>query len=550
MPLTQIAPVRSSIPRRSQYRRLSTVIGPATAPIAAAPSRSTNAHDGAAGNEPRKKSAAERRRHQPDPYDGRCRERGDRSGMSGDNGVRDWRRPQVPTAPKNGEDDRPQNQGGRFPQRRPWRLVGRIRPAPRSDHQATGQSDHSAHRVYHSGAGKVDDAMPQVPIQARLGQPASAPDPVGEQTIRHHGPRAINSGALQRPTLRHCSAGNRDRRHQKRQQHHEQRHHADIVDSMQKKALGAEQAVLERARVCRIGAQAQAAVQLGQARTESVIPAGRHRTVKPVAPADGKSVRPERAGAQRDDQQVSHPGRAGTLVARQPAFVERKAGLLNADHEQHQQVRQAGHGNAVGCDSIVQLLRAHWSRDAARTSARHVRPERGLAQSRVALGIVSLGTFGIGGSAKPRRDLSAASGAPVSSVDSSCDEFSSDDASAAASEPLDRAPAGAATADAASSISAAAALRAAIITEHRLIARMGRFLSWALCSFLPVLAKRGQSSHSQFILPPSAFRLHPSSFILPPSSFILPPSAFIPLSPSKKPLQPAGVALRSTYMSA
>ena len=177
----------------------------------------------------------------------------------------------------------------------------------------------TAHRVHDSGAGEVDSTVTKTPVDTALGEPTTAPNPVGIETVRQRDPEAVQTEVLPRPTFRHGTG--RNRRGGIHENHHEERtapmtaHIADTRRS-RNQPVRSHQSVGKRSgsfsrRVNRC-ADAQPFVQNRQTWTERWIPTRRHRTVPPVAPANRKAVNPKRQAAQRINHQV-HRRRVRTI---------------------------------------------------------------------------------------------------------------------------------------------------------------------------------------------------------------------------------------------
>src|SRR4030095_1486505 len=99
-----------------------------------------------------------------------------------------------------------------------------------ADDHSTSERDNATHRVHDSRPCKVDCPMPQAPVDAALGEPTAAPDPVGVETIRQCDPQAKEAEILPGPTLGHRSS--RDRRSGVHKHHHKekQRHHPCVTN--------------------------------------------------------------------------------------------------------------------------------------------------------------------------------------------------------------------------------------------------------------------------------------------------------------------------------
>ena len=204
--------------------------------------------------------------------------------------------------------------------------------------------------------------MPQTPVDATLGQPAAAPDPIGVEAIRQRDPQAVEAETLPGPALGHGAGGDRrggvHEHHHKEKQHHHPRVPNRIV---QKPALQTDQAVGERAShlACRIDrcTQAPTVGQHGQSRTQRGIPAGRDRAVPPIPPPDSKTVDPKAESAERVDHQVHGRRVRRILGAAQPRLDEHKPGLHEHDQEAGDQRPHIVDGVQVVDDAIIQIGR-------------------------------------------------------------------------------------------------------------------------------------------------------------------------------------------------
>jgi hypothetical protein len=79
--------------------------------------------------------------------------------------------------------------------------------------------------MYDTRAGKVDCAMAKTPIDAALGQPAAAPEPVRVDAVWQRDPKAIEAEVLPRPALRHrasrnCGSGVHEHHHEEKEHHY------------------------------------------------------------------------------------------------------------------------------------------------------------------------------------------------------------------------------------------------------------------------------------------------------------------------------------------
>src|SRR5260370_41608394 len=86
-------------------------------------------------------------------------------------------------------------------------LALEVLPEARSDDDRASQGDEASHPMHDAGAGEVDRAMAEVPVDAALSQPASAPDPVRVDAIRQRNPQAEEYEVLPRPAFRHRARG-------------------------------------------------------------------------------------------------------------------------------------------------------------------------------------------------------------------------------------------------------------------------------------------------------------------------------------------------------
>src|SRR6266571_8477535 len=89
------------------------------------------------------------------------------------------------------------------------------------------ERDEAAHAVHDSRTCKVHCPMPQTPVNAALGEPATTPEPVGVETIRQRDPQTIETEALPGPALGHRAGRDRGggvhKDHHKEKQHHHPR---------------------------------------------------------------------------------------------------------------------------------------------------------------------------------------------------------------------------------------------------------------------------------------------------------------------------------------
>src|SRR5262249_61640890 len=72
-----------------------------------------------------------------------------------------------------------------------WPPLSVILPDPGAYDYSASKPDKATHPVHDTRTCEVDCPMPQTPVDTALGQPATAPEPVGVETIRQRDPQAI-----------------------------------------------------------------------------------------------------------------------------------------------------------------------------------------------------------------------------------------------------------------------------------------------------------------------------------------------------------------------
>ena len=78
---------------------------------------------------------------------------------------------------------------------------------------------------------------PKLPVRARLGQPAAAPDPVGEQAVGQGHPEPVEAEVLPAPAFGHGPGGDRGRGVHEDHHEEEQGHDADVIHAVQEETL-------------------------------------------------------------------------------------------------------------------------------------------------------------------------------------------------------------------------------------------------------------------------------------------------------------------------
>src|SRR5215813_3256061 len=207
-----------------------------------------------------------------------------------------------------------------------------------ADDHSTRESDDATHRVNHTRASEVHRSMTQAPVNPSLREPTAPPDPVRVQAVRQRNPEAVKNEILPRPPLSHRTRG--DRRRGVHEDHHEekQHHHGDVISNARKEPTGcANNAIGECARSFsrRINycTQPPTPVQHRKSGTERSKPTRRNRTIPPVAPADGKAVKPKPETAEWVDHKIHRRGMRSVFRPAQAGFDQHETRLHEHDQK-------------------------------------------------------------------------------------------------------------------------------------------------------------------------------------------------------------------------